>query len=46
MWGLGIFLIYIADLISGRKNKIKCRLCGTVLKNERELDIHIRNSHK
>jgi hypothetical protein len=46
MFGLSIYLMYLADYISGRKNKLVCRMCGLKLKTESELDIHIRNDHK
>jgi hypothetical protein len=46
MWGLTIYLMHLADYLRGRKYKMKCRLCGRVFKDEKELDIHIRTNHK
>jgi hypothetical protein len=46
MFGLTIYLMYLADYLTGRKNKIFCKLCGIELKSDKDLDIHIRNNHK
>gem|GEM_PF-425866 len=46
MWGLTLYLTYFVDYLRGRKNKIFCRVCGLKLKNENDLDIHIRNNHR
>jgi hypothetical protein len=46
MWGIGIYLMHLVDYFRGRKYKIKCRSCGRVLKDENELDTHIRTDHK
>jgi len=45
-WGITIYLMHLADYFRGRKNNIKCRSCGRVFKDEKELDTHIRNDHK
>lgn len=46
MFGLTIYLMYLADYLLRRKNKIICGLCGLALKTETELDAHIRSDHK
>ena len=45
MWGLTIYLMRLADYIQGRKDRMTCRICNKVLKNEAELDRHIRKEH-
>jgi hypothetical protein len=46
MFGLAMYLMYLADYLRGRKNNIFCRLCGVKLKSNSDLDVHIRNNHK
>jgi hypothetical protein len=46
MWGITIYLMHLVDYFRIEKYKIKCRLCGSVFKNERDLDTHIRTDHK
>lgn len=46
MWGLGIYLMHLADYLRGRTYKIQCRTCGRTFKNDRELDVHIRTDHR
>jgi len=46
MFGLTIYLMYIADYLFGRKNKIFCKLCGIKLRSDQELDTHIRYNHR
>jgi uncharacterized C2H2 Zn-finger protein len=36
----------LADYLHGRKNKINCKLCGRLFKDEKELDMHIKSAHK
>jgi hypothetical protein len=38
--------MYLSDYFLGKRNKIICRLCGVQLKNEMDLDTHIRNVHE
>jgi hypothetical protein len=40
MFGLTIYLMYLADYLSG-KNKIFCKLCGIKLSSDKDLDTHI-----
>jgi rRNA maturation endonuclease Nob1 len=46
MWGITIYLMHFVDYFRGRKYKMKCRSCGRVFKDEKELDTHIRIDHK
>lgn len=46
MWGLSIYMMHLADYLRGRTNKMQCRMCGRIVKNDRELDVHIRTDHR
>jgi hypothetical protein len=45
MWGITIYLIRLADYIQRRKDRMTCSICNKVLKNEIELDKHLRKEH-
>ena len=42
MWALAVYLMHLTDYLHIRKYKMKCRLCGRVFNDKREVDIHIR----
>ena len=45
MFGITMLLMRLSDYVHGRKNKIICTMCSYVVKNERELDNHIKQTH-
>jgi hypothetical protein len=45
MFGFGMYLMRLADYLQGRKDKRTCHICNKVLKNRKELDVHMRKEH-
>jgi hypothetical protein len=52
MWGLGIYLMRMADFLRGRELRRRrlggskvCRVCGRKFDEEDELDVHTREEH-
>jgi hypothetical protein len=41
-----MYLMQLADYLHGRKNKIVCKLCGKLFKDENDLDMHMKSDHK
>jgi hypothetical protein len=47
MWGFTIYLMALADYLSGRKYKkrMKCNVCGKKFNSITETEQHIRQAH-
>jgi hypothetical protein len=45
MWSIGIFLIHLVEYLVGRRDDMISVQCGQVLKDGKELDMHIRIAH-
>jgi hypothetical protein len=52
MWGIGIYLMHLADYLKGRKDRMgfvlgrsTCNRCSQNFENEEELEKHTKKEH-
>lgn len=45
MWGLGIYLMRLADYFYGRRGRKKCDICGKKFDSADKMEVHRRDLH-